>query len=178
MTASCHSETFDQCRQVGVAWDTQMNRLDSMRLLMVIPSLARNLTSDFMRSFADAANERMPLAHEFSLSRWSGLTSRRSQRVEVNALHPRCRAKQFIGLFQASRAAACSGSLDDKWGERHTRFISSVPKYRGRGPTVCHPLWSRQQSCNRSFATLRMTNHFKRMFWMSPSNPCSSAVKK
>jgi hypothetical protein len=73
--------------------------------------------SDLVKSFA---NERMPLAHEFSLSRWSGLTSRRSQRVEVNALHPRCRAKQFIGLFQASRAAACLGSLDDKWMTPHT----------------------------------------------------------
>jgi hypothetical protein len=72
-------------------------------LSSVIPRETRNLQLYKIRRFA--ANERMPLAHEFSLSRWSGLTSRRSQRVEVNALHPRYRAKQFIGLFQASRSS-------------------------------------------------------------------------
>jgi hypothetical protein len=75
-----------------------------------------------------AANERMPLAHEFSLYRWSGLISRRSQRVEVNALHPRYRAKQFIGLFQASRAAACSGSRNDKQKTPGTKVHPRPPR--------------------------------------------------
>jgi hypothetical protein len=29
------------------------------------------------------------------------------KRVEGNALHPRCRAKQFINAFHAIRAAVC-----------------------------------------------------------------------